>query len=326
MGAAVTLARRGALVACLLVLAGPAWAQQRYAVIISGATGGQEYARQYNDWTMKLSAILTGRFRIEPSHLTLLTESDTPAGSATAVNVRKTLGALAQKTTRGDLVFLLLIGHGTFDGMDTKFNLVGPDLESAEWATLLRTIPAQLVVVNSTAASYPFLERLAAPRRVVITSTDSAAQRFDTVFPGYFINAFADDAADLDKNGRVSVWEAFAAASAGVRRHYQQRGQLSVERALLDDNGDGLGNDAIKPADDGSQASRIYLDEPSADAAPTDDVLLKLLQRRTTLETEVGDLKIRRTFMPPGEYAAEFERLMIELATVSRDIRLRQKT
>ena len=322
----MTRAGRVALAVWLLLLAGPAWAQQRYAIIISGATGGQEYARQYNDWTMKLSAILTERFRIEPSHVTLLTESDRPTASATAANVRKTLGALAHRTARGDLLFLLLIGHGTFDGTDAKFNLVGPDLESAEWATLLKTIPAQLVVVNSTAASYPFLERLAAPRRVVITSTDSAAQRFDTVFPGYFINAFAEDAADLDKNGRISVWEAFAAASAGVRRHYQQRGQLSTERALLDDNGDGIGNDAVKPADDGSQASRIYLDEPSPGAAPTDDVLLKLLQRRTTLETEVGDLKIRRTFMPPDEYAAEFERLMIELATVSRDIRLRQKT
>jgi hypothetical protein len=224
------------------------------------------------------------------------------------------------------VLFVLLIGHGTFDGADAKFNLVGRDLESAEWAALLRGIPAQLVIVNTTAASFPFLERLAGPRRVVITSTDSAAQRYDTVFPEYFIRALADESADLDKNGRISIWEAFSSASAGVRRHFQQRGQLSTERALLDDNGDGLGNEADKPAEDGSQASRVYLDESRPGAAPTDDVLLKMLQRRTTLEGEVEDLKIRRTFMPPAEYEVEFERLMIELAKVSRDIRVRTKT
>ena len=105
-------------------------------------------------------------------------------------------------------------------------------------------LPGRVVVVNTSPASFPFLERLAGPRRIVITATDSAAQRFDTVFPEYFIKAFAEDAADLDKNGRVSIWEAFAAAADGVRRHYQQRGQLATERPLLDDNGDGVGHEA----------------------------------------------------------------------------------
>jgi hypothetical protein len=122
------------------------------------------------------------------------------------------------------------------------------------------------------------------------------------------------------------VWEAFAAASAGVGRHYQQRGQLSTERALLDDNGDGVGSEPASPGEDGSSASLTYLDESLPGAAPTDEVLLKLLQRKTMLETEVEDLKIRKRFLPAADYAKEFERIMIELAQVSHDIRSRTKS
>ena len=80
------------------------------------------------------------------------------------------------------------------------------------------------------------------------------------------------------------------------------------------------------PGDDGSLASRTYLDESLPGAQPTDEVLLKLLQRRSTLEAEIEDLKIRRQFLPPAEYAKEFERLMIELSQVSHDVRARAKT
>ena len=228
--------------------------------------------------------------------------------------------------TRDDLLLVVLIGHGTFDGVDAKFNLVGPDLESAEWAELVARPARPRRRRQHASASFPFLERLTGPRRVVITATDSVAQRFDTVFPEYFIKALQDDGADIDKNGRISIWEAFTAATADVRRHYQQRGQLSTERALLDDNGDGVGREAGGAGDDGSLASRIYLDEPLPGAPPTDEVLLKLLQKRASLEAEVEELKIRRSFLPPAEYQKEFERLMIELARVKRDIRARIKS
>lgn len=326
MGAAVTAGRGGLILCAWLLAAGTTVAQERYALIVSGATGGEEYAAQYTAWTTQVAGILDGRLAFDPARITQLSDTNTPDSAATAANVRRALASMRRRMTADDLLFILLIGHGTFDGSDAKFNLVGPDLDSAEWAGLLESVPGRVVLVNTTAASFPFLERLAGPRRVVITATDSGAQRFETVFPGYFVTALSDDDADLDKNGRISIWEAFASASAAVRRHYQQRGQLSTEQALLDDNGDGLGSEAAKPGDDGSQASRIYLDEARPGAAPTDDVLLRLLQRRATLESEADDLKIRRTFMPPAEYAAEFERLMIEIAKVSRDIRLRAKT
>jgi hypothetical protein len=300
--------------------------EQRFALIVSGAAGGQEYASQYDRWTMALSKTLVETLKFDPALVTVLSETSKAPDASTAENVRRVIAAVASRMTADDVLFLLLIGHGTFDGTDAKFNLVGPDLESAEWSTLLKALPGRVVLVNTSSASFPFLERLAGPRRIVITATDSPAQRYDTVFPEYFIRALTDPGADLDKNERISIWEAFAGASASVRRHYQQRGQLSTEHALLDDNGDGVGNEDTTPGDDGSLASRTYLDEALPGARPTDEVLLKLLQRKVTLEAEAADLKIRRQFLPPAEYATEFERLMVELAQVSHDIRQRTKT
>lgn len=306
--------------------ASPASAQQRYALIVTGATGGALYAAQYQEWSETLARTLTATLKVEPSHVISLSESGNPDQASTAANVRRHLRDLKRTLGRDDLLLIMLIGHGTFDGVDAKFNLVGPDIESAEWAALLRGMSARLVIVNSAPASFPFLERLSGPRRVVISATDTVAQQFDTVFPEHFIAALSDPSADIDKNGRISVWEAFAFAASAVRRYYQQRGQLATERPLLDDDGDGIGREAAGPGNDGSLSSRTYFDEPSPDAAPTDEVLLNLLQKRAALEAEVDDLKLKKTFMQPAEYEAEFERLMIELAKISRDVRQRRKT
>jgi hypothetical protein len=311
---------------CLSPLANHGFAEQRYALIVTGATGGSLYAAQYREWSEALTKTLIERLKFDATHVVSLSETDEPEAAATAANVRRYLTTVRREIGRDDLLFVILIGHGTFDGVDAKFNLVGPDMESAEWATLLRGMPGRLVVVNSAAASFPFLERLAGPRRVIISATDSVAQRFDTVFPQHFIAAFSDDGADIDKNGRTSIWEAFAFAGAGVRRYYQQRGQLTTERPLLDDNADGIGREAGGAGDDGSLASRTYLDETLPGAPPTDEVLLQLLQTRAALEAEIDDLRVKKAFMQPAEYAAEFERIIIELAKISRDIRQRMKT
>ena len=314
------------LLPSFFLLAPSATAQERHALILTGATGGAVYAVQYRDWTEQLSGILIDELKFDPTHIVSLSETDRPEAAATAVNVRRYLTAMRRTLKPDDLLFVMLIGHGTFDGLDAKFNLVGPDLESGEWAALFRGLPGRLVIVNSAAASFPFLERLAGPRRVVISATDSIAQRFDTVFPDHFIAALSNSASDIDKNGRISIWEAFAAAGAGVRRYYQQRGQLSTERPLLDDNGDGIGREFAAAGEDGSFASRTYLDQPAPNAAPTDEVLLNMMQKRAALEAEVEELRVKKTFMQPADYEAEFEHIMIELAKISRDIRQRTKT
>jgi hypothetical protein len=315
-----------ATLAVLLTQTTAAVAGERYALIVSGASGGEEYAAQYAAWTRDLSAVLVDRMKIEREHLKVLTDTPDPSAASTAANVRQYLNAVRRAMTRDDLLFIVLIGHGTYDGVDAKFNLVGADLESAQWADLVAGLPGRVVVVNTSSASFPFIERLTGERRVVIAATDSVAQRFDTVFPGYFIKALQSDAADIDKNDRISIWEAFAAATGEVRRHYQRRGQLATERALLDDNGDGVGQDAGGNGEDGSLASHVYLDEPLPGAQPTDEILLKLLQKRAALEADLDELKVRRSFLRPSEYQAEFERLMVELARVNKDIRARVKS
>ena len=186
--------------------------------------------------------------------------------------------------------------------------------------TLLTGVPGRLVVVNTTEASFPFLERLSGPNRVVITATDSAAQKYATVFPDYFVKAMGEASTDLDKNGRTSIFEIFSAASAAVKQHYQQRGQLTTERALFDDNGDGVGREAEAPGPDGALARLLYLDA-ELPAAANDPELAALLRRRRELEGEAEALKLKKGSMAAPTWEAEYEKLMIELAKVSRDIR-----
>ena len=309
-----------------LVLVSSASAAERYALIVSGANGDESYAQQYAAWRKALADTLEQKLGFDASRIIVLFDGGERDRASTAAGVRQALDKLRARVNQPDLLFVFLIGHGTFDGNDAKFNLVGPDLESTEWAARLRPIAGRLVIVNSTGASFPFLERLAGPRRIVIAATESPAQRFDTVFPEYFIRALADPAADIDKNGRVSVLEAFIAASVGVRRYYEQRGQLATERAVLDDNGDGQGKEAEGDGTDGSLASRTYLDADLPGAAPTDEEMLGLLQKKASLEADIDDLKQRRQLMTRDEYDKEFEKLMIDLAKVSREIRLRKKT
>jgi hypothetical protein len=310
----------------VLLLAAPAAASERYALIVSGASGDASYAEQYGQWRQQIVTALLEKLGFDDAKILTLFDGADPNHASTAAGVRRSIAAIRAKMRADDLLFVLLIGHGSFDGTEAKFNLVGPDLSSVEWAALLRPLPGQIVVVDTTAASFPFLEHLAGPRRVVISATDSVAQRFDTVFPGYFIAALTDSNADLDKNGRVSIWEAFVAASLGVRRHYTQRGQLATERALIDDDGDGVGREAGGEGTDGSVSSRLYLDPDVPGAAPTDEELLALLQKRAGLQIDADELKERRQLMTPDEYQKEFERLMVALATLTRDIRRKQKT
>ncbi|HEX2445858.1 MAG TPA: hypothetical protein VHJ77_18070 [Vicinamibacterales bacterium] len=306
-----------------VVASGAAASEEQFALIVSGATGGEPYVGQQAKWRAALETALREKLGVEAGRIAILSDDPAAQLKSTREEVRRQLASFA-KLAQNDVLLVVLLGHGSADADEAKFNLVGPDLSAAEWRELLRPIRARVIFVNTTSASFPFLERLAAPRRVVITATDSIAQRFVTVFPQYFIQALSDPAADIDKNNRVSIWEAFSAASLNVRQHYEQRGQLTTERALLDDNGDGIGREAGTPGGDGTLASRIYLDASTEPETATDPELVELLQRRVALEADVDELRARKPLMPAADYAAEFERLMIDLARVSREIRRRK--
>ncbi|MEO8258695.1 MAG: hypothetical protein ABI868_15205 [Acidobacteriota bacterium] len=308
---------RVALAALVVALPSIVSAAERYAVVITGAAGGSAYAEKYNAWRTALVTLLTQKLGYPGDRLFVLAESESEnVRSATGEHVRDLFAALRRRLAGDDTLFVFLIGHGTADNEEAKFNLVGPDLTSSEWARLLQPVPGRLVFIDTTGGSFPFMQRLAAPGRVVVTATDTPAQQFDTIFPDFLVKAFDDGAADADKNGRVSIWEAFSHASAGVRQWFERNGQLATERPLLDDDGDGAGREAQNPGADGTLARTIFLAAESTAAGGSQPA-----KRRAELERQLDDLRQRKaSSRDPGQYDAEIEKILVEIARLSREI------
>lgn len=307
----------------IIASASSALAGERYALIITGASGGPQFAKKYDAWRVSFITTLRSTFDYPADHVLVLAEEE-GAGvkRATRDNVRAALADLRRRAAKDDVVLVLLIGHGTVaDREDAKFNLVGPDLTADEWVDLVKPIAGRLVFVNTTSGSFPFIHKLSGRNRIVLTANDSAAQQFETVFPDYFLKAFGDPAADLDKNGKVSIWEAFSYASAGVRGWFEARGQLATERPLLDDTGNGAGREANTPGPDGPVAQVTYLQPEAVIPATGDAELASLLRRRAELESDLELIRARKPTLAPDEYELTLEKLLLELARLDRQIR-----
>ena len=222
---------------------------------------------------------------------------------------------------RDDLLVIVLVGHGTVDDGLAKFNLVGPDLTSEEWGALLADLPGRVVAVNTTGGSFPFLRDLADRGRIVVTATESTAQRYDTVFPEQLMAALKDPAADLDKNGRVSVWELFVRTSKRRRRALRAAGAAGDRARDARRHGRRRGNRGGRDRRGRSAGSGDL--SRTRQAVDADPELAELLTRRRALEEQAERLKQRKSTMPIEAWEREFEALMIELARVSRRIRSR---
>ena len=322
MGHAVRSARWAALLLACWVST-PASAADRYAIVVSGASGGSKYLENYDRWRTTIAAALTDKLGFRQDHVIVLSgEAASETDRSTRENVKRAVLSVGGRLKADDVLMVVLIGHGTFDDQSAKFNLVGPDFDTHEWAQLVEKLPGRLIFVNTSGSSYPFLEALSGPNRIIITATDSGGQRFDTIFPQFFAEALDQVAADTDKNGRVSIWEAFAYASQAVGHWYEERGLLATERAVIDDNGDHAGRQAQTPGPDGTVARGVYLD-PDPAGAGGDTILVGLQQRRASIEAEIEVLKGRKETMSPAAYEIEFERLAIELARITRVIKSR---
>jgi hypothetical protein len=308
----------------LLLLPAIAQAGERYALIVSGAAGGDQYAERYTAWRTAVTSILLDKFKYPVDRVVVLADAEEDGlRKSTRENVQRAFADFRKRMTKDDQLLVLLIGHGTTaDGDEAKFNLVGPDLTAGEWGDLIRPIPGRVVFVNTTAASFPFLKKVAGRNRVVLTATDSSAQQFETVFADYFVKAFGVDGADVDKSGRVSMWEAFSFASAGVRSFFEQKGQLPTERPLLDDTGAGIGREATQTqGTDGALARVTYLQPEPPLQLPADAAQAALVRRRAELESQLEELKARKENMPPEQYDAELEKILIEIARVGAQLR-----
>ena len=310
-----------------LVVCQPATAdaEDQFTLIVSGASGGDEYAERLARWRSTLIDALRDQPGFQDGHLRVLAEEPgAGVGRASREGVRDAVAQIGRRMDSRSVLLVVLLGHGTFDGTDARFNLIGPDLEAREWRALLDPLPGTVAFVNTTAASHPFLDRVGGAGRVVVTATGSPAQRYETVFPEYFVTAFGDAASDADKDGRVSVWEAFAYASDQVRRFYQRTGRLATERAMLDDTGDGIGRERDRSGPDGALAARLYVGaRPGAQPAGDDPALAPVLARRVEAEARIAELRSRRETMEPAEYRAALEPLLVDLARLSREVRRR---
>ena len=196
------------------------------------------------------------------------------------------------------------------------------DTAAGREATALTSVPGRIAVVNTASASFPFIGALAGPGRVIITATNTTSQRYHTVFPQGFVEALSSDAADVDKNSRISLLEAFTYATRLVAQHYERAGTMATETGAIDDDGDGKPRTGPATGPDGNVAALTYLDSAVA-ATSTDPEMQKLLVRQQTLTEQVDDLRRRQGSMPAAQFESELEKLLTELAVVSRDIRLK---
>lgn len=296
----------------------------KFALIIAGVGGEEEYAKLFAKQSAELKAALTDKLAFASENVTMLTESS-ETSKATAAEVRKVFTAMHSQCKPENLVFIFFIGHGSYDGKDAKFNLVGPDINASEYATLIKALPAkQVVAINMTSASGEFVKALSQPGRITITATRSGQETNATHFAEYFLKALTNKEADADQNQRLSVLEAFNYTVSQLEKFYKQQNRLVTEHALLDDNGDGKGSE--KPGEaDGGLSKNTYFDSLLYQLAGGDPELQKVYGERIRLENEVEQLKARKAQMKPEDYENELEKLLLQLADLNEKIKAKQK-
>jgi hypothetical protein len=287
-------------------------------VIVLGAEGEPEYGR---DFTQSADRWVEAAKRGNAKVLQIGRDAEDPAKSD-----HDRLQAILDTESKNPSpqpLWLVLIGHGTSNGHEAKFNLRGPDVSDQELAGWLASCKRPLAVLDCSSSSAPFLTRLSAPGRVVITATQSGQEFQLSRFAQYLSAAIGDAAADLDKDGQTSLLEAFIAASHGVEEFYKREGRLATEHALLDDNGDARGTPAAwfqgiratraakdNAPLDGPRAHQWHLVRTAEEQATPPDVRA----RRDELELKVESLRARKGAMAEADYYAQLEELLVALA------------
>ena len=329
--AAVARRFTAAVAVLLWAPAAPAAAQDVHVAVIVGHAGDAEHGELFAKWAASLVQAATGRFGIPREHVTYLAAETpatdasgaTPTGRSTREAIVSAFDSIAKRAGKEDVVFVMLIGHGTFDGKTARFNLPGRDMAAADFAPLLKRIPSRIVFVNAASASGPFVAELSGPGRTIVTATRTGSEQFATLFGGYFVDALVSDDADADKNRRISILEAFDHARREVTRAYERAGIMLTEHALLDDSGDREGS--MTPdvkGKDGRVAAVLSLGAPAAgEPLPSDPKLRALYDERRGLERRVDTLKLLKESMDAAQYASELEKLLTELARKTREIR-----
>jgi hypothetical protein len=299
----------------LLLLLASALHAETFYVTIAGLGGEPEYEQRFTGWAKDLDKLIK---TAEPTAkiVTLM------GPEATRANVEARLRDIAKSAKADDSLILMLIGHGSFDESDYKFNLPGPDLSAGELATLLDKIPAHQLVVNMTSCSGGSLIALGKPKRVMITATKTGTERNATIFARYWIEAFRDPAADADKNEVVTALEAFRYAEQKTVAFFDSQKRLATEHALLDDLGKGEGVKDPSPQNgQGLVAGRfavVHLGKLSATV--NDPAKQALVKKKEELEQAIDELKYRKASMALPEYRRMLAQYLTELAQVQEEL------
>ncbi len=293
-----------------LVAAAAALRADTFYFTIAGLGGEPEYEQRFSGWAKDLDKLL---HEVEP-HAKIKTLY---GAEATRANIEAYLREISKEAKPDDSVVLMLIGHGTSDEFDYKFNLPGPDLSASQLAALLDKLPAQhQLIVNMTSASGVSIMTLEKPMRVLITATKAGTEKNATVFPRYWIEGLRDPAADTDKNEIVTALEVFRYAEDKTEKFYETQKRLSTEHALIEDAGKGEGV-KLPSAENGEglTAGRFAVLHLGAAAAQSrDPAKLALLKKKEELEAAIDDLKYRKASMAAQEYRRQLQTFLLELA------------
>lgn len=315
--AGLTLTRITMLLLALVATPAVVCAQSTHLLIVVGLAGDPEHGELFKKWGTTLADTATQKLGVAKDHVTLLTDA-----AATRDGVVKAFGALAAAEA-DDTVVIVLFGHGTYANKTAKFNLTGPDMTPQDFEPLLARLKSKRVVfVNTASASAPFVEALSGPGRVVVAATRTGGEMFATLFGGPFVEAFSNESADSDHDGKISILEAFDYARKTVAASYQREGLLPTEHAILDDNGDKEGS--IEPgreAKDGQSAAVLAIGSLRQQALPADEKVRALYAERSQIERRIEALKLLKSGMDPAKYESELEKLATELALKTRQIR-----
>ncbi len=295
--------------AAALVLAAPLGAQRTHLLVVTGLGGEPRFSEAFAKQGAALHTLARTHWRVADSSVVWLAED--PArdpqrirGRATREAIGAAFLALSRRVAAGDVLVVVLIGHGSGEGPGSRVNVPGADPTAADYAAWLSGFARQTVVfVNAASASGDFVNVLRAPNRVVLTATRTAFERNESVFGEHFVRGLSGAEADADKDGRTTVLEAFAYAVREVARVYEQDQRMLTEHAALSDS---------------TLAARTAF----AAATTSDDPrVVALVAERRALEDSVAALRARKASMPVAAYEDALERLLVAIAEKSEAIR-----
>jgi hypothetical protein len=310
-------ARVGAAIFACIVLVATGWARaDTYFLTVAGLGGEPDYAQRFREWAADLDRVFKSAGAT--NHVLTLSGQD-----ATRANFVAMMKVIAGQAKPDDDFALVLIGHGSFDGQQYKFNLVGPDISAAVIAQLCSQIGSKRqLIVNTTSASGGSVAALTHRGRAVIAATKSGTEKNATVFARYWVEALQDATADVDKNDSISALEAFQYATAKTAGFYESQKRLATEHAVFNDTGAGA---AVRVASTASGAGRllagvILVRLGAAGAATSDPAKRGLLAQKEQLERRIDTLKYQRAALSPQEYKQRLTESLVALAKVQEEL------